>query len=156
MRYSVSFLLFSPSLRIPKQTCQQAAIFCSCSNYLLTGSWQPLWLASVSHSHLLCFWCLVTQVGSSSVSLLETQHEMMKRGNEAHFNLGIFKFEIFWCSLFYIIMYWHRRSVMSTLYKRIEWDSNCQPDSLWINGCLHLHLLHTPVNEQWVLLAFQT
>ena len=127
-----------------KQTSWWAATFCSCSSYLLTGSWQPFWWASVSHSHLLCFWCLVTQVGSSSVSLLETQREMMKPGNEAYFNLGIFNFEICWRLL---IMCWHRRSMMSTLNKHMEWDSNHQPDALWINSCLHLHLLHTSVNK---------
>ena len=40
--------------------------------------------------------------------------------------------------------------------KRLQWDSNHVPASyvaLRANGCLHLRLLGTPVDERWVLWA---
>ena len=35
--------------------------------------------------------------------------------------------------------------------KRLQWDSNQVPATLRANGFLHLRLLGTPVDEQWVL-----
>ena len=39
--------------------------------------------------------------------------------------------------------------------KHLQWDSNHWPVSLRVNGCLHLRLLGTPVDEQQVLWAFK-
>ena len=43
---------------------------------------------------------------------------------------------------------------LGKIKKRLQWDSNHVPASyvdLRVNGCLHLRLLGTPVDERWVL-----
>ena len=43
---------------------------------------------------------------------------------------------------------------LAKIKKRLQWDSNHVPASyvaLRVNGCLHLRLLGTPVDERWVL-----
>ena len=43
---------------------------------------------------------------------------------------------------------------LAKIKKPLQWDSNHVPVSyvaLLVNGCLHLGLLGTPVDEQWVL-----
>ena len=33
----------------------------------------------------------------------------------------------------------------------LEWDSNYWPEATGYNGYLQLRLLHTPIDEQWIL-----
>ena len=69
------------------------------------------------------------------------------RAEMPHFN----QFRQYWADVCYLpIMVYYEKS-LTKLKEWVEWNWNHWPDALWVNYCFHL--LHTPVNEWWVLYA---